>query len=105
MFLGILCFSSIVIVESFLNRNRPITVLGTEVSVEFMDETGADVRIFRTQYLRANHEGVTAYFMEVWAAFGGTVPREQINVDAFIGSNQITTVRLKPWQSQLLIVK
>jgi hypothetical protein len=87
LFLFVLGFASILIFESIVNRNRPITVLGTDLRVEFLDADGTDVRLSRIQYLRANHPNVTAYYMEFSTQFGGTIPQNTLQLDAVAGTN------------------
>jgi hypothetical protein len=75
--------------EALRNRDRPISVLASEMRVEFLDHTGADVQVSRTQYLRANQPDVTAYYMEASTSFGGTIPRDRITHGAFVGRRAI----------------
>jgi hypothetical protein len=89
IFLAVFFLVVVVLIESVLNRNRPVTVLASELRVEFLDATGADVKLTRTQYLRANHPNVTAYYTLMSALFGGTIPRHLVVVSAFAGNKHI----------------
>lgn len=46
------------------NRNRPITVLCTEITLQFLDG-GKDVISKRKQVMHANRPGIKAYFLKV----------------------------------------
>lgn len=57
--------------------------------VAFLDRDGTQVKVSRTQYLRANHPEVTAYYMEAWTSFGGQIRRDLLTADAFAGTRRI----------------
>jgi hypothetical protein len=86
MFLMVFIFICIVIFESIINRNRPFTILSTELRFEFLDAVGKDLLISRVQYLYANQPDLTAYYMETWTDFGGTIPKDRVIANARAGN-------------------
>lgn len=89
VFLLILVFAFIVIFESIFNRNRPVSVLSSELRLDFLDPRGENLKVSRTQYLRANQPNVTAYYTATSTDFGGTIPRDRVSYNAFVGDKQI----------------
>ncbi len=46
----------------YRHRDIPITILRTEIDVQFVTQDGSVVRVVKAQDLRANHGNVTAYY-------------------------------------------
>lgn len=88
MYIIILFYVSAVIADGIRNRHNPLTVLKSERILEFRDDTGENVLLHNTQYLRANHPKVTAYYTYVSTEFGGTIPRDRIRMLSFSGEDQ-----------------
>jgi len=69
--------------------------------IDFIDPKGAEVRVVRTQYFRANNPNVTAYYAEASAGFGGRLPKDKIHWEASVGKRNrliLNRVHIPPTQ-------
>jgi hypothetical protein len=77
----VIAFGYIVIID-WLYRNLPITVVQTRIKIEFNRDYRVAV-VNREQILRANQDGVSAYFSEIApTAPSGATPKADILMDA-----------------------
>ncbi len=64
-------------------REVPVTVMRTDVDIEFINPDGSQVRIVRTQVLRANRPDVTAYYSKhAPNSPTGRIPKAEISSSA-----------------------
>lgn len=78
----ILCLYIFVLERMY--KNTPITLISTGIDIDFIKNDGSEVRVRRTQLLRANQLNVSAYFMKASATSpSGRIPKANIHAQIY----------------------
>ena len=64
-------------IRSFRYRNKPLTIVSSEITLKYQDDRGDEIHLTKTQEIRANQPDVTAFYSPVHCS-SGSIPRDKI---------------------------